>query len=195
MAQPIGPLMMEHRLIERMIALLKNELQRITSKTEVNSVFINNAVDFMRIYADRTHHGKEEDILFRELKKKKISKQHETMMNDLINDHMFARKTTGELVKANQDHLNGISDAINIIIEKLAILTEFYPKHIEKEDKHFFIPVMEYFTQTEKNNMLEEGQVYDRRMIHRKYNSFVLAIEEERQLITKRSNDTWINYM
>lgn len=61
------PIMIEHRLIERMISVVKRTLTKITSAEEVDPVFIDTAVDFIRIYADRTHHGKEEDILFREL--------------------------------------------------------------------------------------------------------------------------------
>jgi len=35
-------------------------------------------------------------------------------------------------------------------------LLDFYPRHIEKEDKHFFIPCMEYFSEAEKEAMLKE---------------------------------------
>ena len=71
---PIAPLMIEHRLIERMIHLIQQELERIQANVAVDpefafvdSVFIDTAVDFLRTYADRCHHGKEEDILFPEL--------------------------------------------------------------------------------------------------------------------------------
>ncbi|MBN2297153.1 MAG: cation-binding protein, partial [Deltaproteobacteria bacterium] len=60
--KPIGPLMWEHRLIEKMLSLFEKEIQRINDTGEVNPVFIDTAVDFIRTYADRTHHGKEEDI-------------------------------------------------------------------------------------------------------------------------------------
>ena len=65
---PIGLLMKEHRLIERMVGLLVKELDRTKKVNDLNPVFIDSAVDFFRTYADRTHHGKEEDILFRELR-------------------------------------------------------------------------------------------------------------------------------
>jgi hemerythrin-like domain-containing protein len=68
--KPIGPLMWEHRLIESMISLMRKEIITINEESEVSTAFINVTVDFFQIYADRTHHGKEEDILFRELKKK-----------------------------------------------------------------------------------------------------------------------------
>lgn len=62
---PIGPLMKKHRLIERMIALMERELFRLKDGKEMDPVFIDVAADFIRTYADRCHHGKEEDILFR----------------------------------------------------------------------------------------------------------------------------------
>ena len=63
--QARGPLMIEHRLIERMLSVIKNVLGKIESENKVDPVLVDTAVDFIRIYADRTHHGKEEDILFR----------------------------------------------------------------------------------------------------------------------------------
>jgi len=68
--KPIGPLMWEHRLIEKMAGLFIREINRIKEENNVNTVFIDSAVDFFRTYADRTHHGKEEDILFRDLEKR-----------------------------------------------------------------------------------------------------------------------------
>ncbi|HMF30231.1 MAG TPA: cation-binding protein, partial [Candidatus Lokiarchaeia archaeon] len=63
--KPVAPLMIEHRLIERMIAVIKKSLPAMRESQTVAPTFIDTAVDFIRMYADRTHHGKEEDILFR----------------------------------------------------------------------------------------------------------------------------------
>ena len=75
--KPIGPLMWEHRVIEKMIGVLRNEIRTITEKSDVNVVLIEQAIDFFRTYADRTHHGKEEDILFRDLARKALSPELE----------------------------------------------------------------------------------------------------------------------
>lgn len=56
---PAGPLMIEHRLIERMVRQLQEELNRIDKRNSVDAVFIDSAVDFFRFYTDRCHHGKE----------------------------------------------------------------------------------------------------------------------------------------
>ena len=70
---PIGPLMIEHRLIEKMLALIQRAIDRGEQQNRINPEFIDLAVDFIRMYADRCHHGKEEDILFRDLTKKPLS--------------------------------------------------------------------------------------------------------------------------
>jgi len=76
--------MVEHRLIERMIALIKNAAAQIQSSGKVDPLFVDAAVDFLRIYADRTHHGKEEDILFRDLGKRPLSADDGRLMKELI---------------------------------------------------------------------------------------------------------------
>jgi len=170
---PIGPLMIEHRLIERMISVISKELSSIETKREINAAFIEVAVDFIRTYADRCHHGKEEDILFRELGKKRLSNKHKQIMEELIEEHRWGRKTVSDLLDAKQKYISGEEEQLKKIIDRMKALVEFYPKHIEKEDKHFFIPCMGYFSEKEKDSMLKEGWEFDRKLIHEKYQGVV----------------------
>ena len=127
---PIAPLMIEHRLIERMIDVMKEQLVLIEKEKKVDREFIETAVDFIRTYADRCHHGKEEDILFRDLGGKKLTDEHKRTMEELV------------------------------------------------EDKHFFIPYMEYFSEAEKEAMLKEEWEFDKSLIHEKYRNIVIAAEK-----------------
>ena len=185
--QPIGPLMIEHRLIERMITLMRCELTRIKDNVAVDPefafvdpVFIDTAVDFIRTYADRCHHGKEEDILFAALGQKELSVEHREAMEDLVRDHVWARKTTAALMQAKEGHLLQKKGALEEILENLGQLVEFYPQHIEREDKHFFIPCMAYFSDAEKAEMLQAMFEFDRQMIHEKYRGVVEGIESRK---------------
>ena len=176
--KPPGPLMIEHRLIERMIKVLAVELEHMAARAVANPQLIQVAVDFFRTYADRTHHGKEEDILFRELKQKPLSRDNETMMNRLIREHVLARQTVGKLSAANDRYIHGDAEALSDIVHELHELVEFYPQHIENEDKHFFLPVMDYFSETEQQAMLAEFWEFDRKMIHEKYRVVVEQVEK-----------------
>jgi hemerythrin-like domain-containing protein len=176
--QARGPLMIEHRLIERMIAIIKDALIQIESTQKVDPVFVDTAVDFIRTYADRTHHGKEEDILFRDLSKRDLSSEDQKVMKELLEEHVFGRKTTKALVEANTLYRNGDKSALTDIADKLRTITEFYPKHIKKEDKVFFPASMAYFTDEEDQAMLAEFWEFDRKMIHEKYRSVVEVLEK-----------------
>lgn len=103
--KPIGPMMWEHRLIEKMLRLFDSEIKKISEWNKVDVVFIDTAVDFIKTYADRTHHGKEEDILFRDLAKKVLTPEHTRIMNELIEEHKYARQTVGKLVDAKARYL------------------------------------------------------------------------------------------
>jgi len=174
--QARGPLMIEHRLIERMISVIKDALLQIELTHKTDPVFVDIAVDFIRIYADRTHHGKEEDILFRELSKRSLSAEDKHVMEELIEEHIFGRQTTKALVEANTRYRNGDESALADIASRLKTLVEFYPKHIEKEDKIFFPASRAYFTDQEDHAMLAEFWEFDRKMIHEKYNSVVEGV-------------------
>lgn len=175
--QARAPLMIEHRLIERMIRRIEKALTEIKEKKKVDPVFVDIAVDFIRTYADRTHHGKEEDILFRDLARKNLSADDQRVMNELIEEHVFARKTTRELVEANDRYRDGDNSALTVIAEKLSTLVATYPKHIEKEDKLFFPSCRAYLSQEEEQRMLEEFWEFDRKMIHEKYSTLVERLE------------------
>lgn len=171
--QARGPLMIEHRLIEQMLSVIKNALAQFESNHGIDPALVDTAVDFIRVYADQTHHGKEEDILFRELDKKPLSENDRQIMNELIEEHVFGRQTTKALVEANTRYRNGDESALDEIAAKLQTLTEFYPKHIEKEDKLFFPSSRSYFSDEEDQAMLEAFWEFDRKMIHEKYKSVV----------------------
>jgi hemerythrin-like domain-containing protein len=175
--QPIGPLMIEHRLIERMIALVGRRAYAAEQTGDIDPIFIDSAVDFVRVYADRTHHGKEEEILFRDLASRDLSDVDRRAMEGLIEDHKLGRRTVADLAAANERYRRGDEESLPAIIEKLRFLAEFYPTHIEKEDKVFFPASMQYFDRAERDAMLAEMWEFDRGMIHEKYKAVVEGLE------------------
>src|SRR4030042_6166187 len=166
---PLGPLMIEHRLIERMIRVIKGRLEDIKTHNAVDPGQVDTIIHFIRSYADRCHHGKEEDILFRALKDKPLSSEHRRIMEELVEDHKLGRKITLSLLEANERHKKGDAAALSAIADGFRSLVEFYPKHIEKEDKHFFIPLMDYFSPEEKEALIKEGYEADSRLLHEEF--------------------------
>ncbi len=170
---PIGLLMKEHRLIEELVSGVQTELSREMEQKTVNFGFLEVAIDFFRTYADKCHHGKEENILFRELEKKQLSTELRKTMQELMDEHIFARKTVNELEASKAEFASGNVESISGIITNLKKLVEFYPKHIAKEDKTFFYPVMAALSKEEQDRMMQEFWDFDKQLIHEKYQSIV----------------------
>jgi hemerythrin-like domain-containing protein len=74
---------------------------------------------------------------------------------------------------------NGDSAALDDVASCLRTLVDFYPRHIEKENKVFFPAARAYFSEAEDQAMLAEFWDFDRKMIHEKYKSAVDNLEGE----------------
>lgn len=177
--KPRGPLMIEHRLIEKMIAIIKQKIPEINKSKQVDPIFIDTAVYFIRMYADKTHHGKEEEIMFRECIKKNMAKEDIKIMNESIEEHKIGRKTVAKIIEAKENYLKG-QNTIDILLEQLDILVDFYPKHILKEDSNFFPSTEKYFSEVELQEMLKEFWEFDKSMIHFKYKQVIAEIEKSK---------------
>jgi hemerythrin-like domain-containing protein len=170
-----------------MVDLLKTEKDLIELGQGPDLDIAYRAVDFFRMYADRCHHGKEEDILFERLKEKQLSPELRARMDELIEDHKHGRKLVGNLEDAARRYEQGNTEAAGDIGKYINELIQFYPDHIEKEDKHFFFPVMELFTKEEKETMLDEYWDFDKQLIHEKYARDVDGLQERKKSAQARS--------
>jgi len=77
-------------------------------------------------------------------------------MNELVEEHVVGRQATKALVDANDRYKKGDEKALIHIADHFKKLVEFYPKHIEKEDKVFFPAARAYLTEAEDQAMLVE---------------------------------------
>jgi len=170
---PVGRLMIEHRLIERMMKLMRLELESIRKENKADMQFLTAAVDFLKIYADKCHHGKEEEILFKVLEEKPLAPEHRKMIDDLLNDHVASRRTVEALGAAKEEYEKGDQITIKDIEHFLQVMLELYAQHIEKEDKHFFLPAMEYLNKQEQEKMLRSFRSFDQSFIHEVYKNVV----------------------
>ena len=141
--KPIAPLMIEHRQIDRMLLVMEKAAAEIKTSSRVDPAFIDAVIDFVMFYGDKTHHGKEETILFAELAKKKISAEHKRIMDELVEEHRAAVRLAESLAAAKRDYVGGDTEAISRIAAILEKMTAHYHAHIFKEDRQFFLPAMD----------------------------------------------------
>lgn len=171
--QARAPLMMEHRLIERMVGKFDSVVGAVRTEGHVDPDAIDTIVDFIRVYADHIHHGKEEDILFRDLEKREMSDEHIRLMQELVDEHVVSRETTGRIADANARYRQGDASALSDISDGLQKLLDLYPQHIDKEDNRFFPETRKYFSDEEEQAVLQEFREFDRKLVHEMYEAVV----------------------
>lgn len=187
---PVGPLMIEHRLIERMIAILDKHVKSADEDNPIDLDLITQGTEFLRYYADHCHHGKEEEYLFKALEQKELAVKHQRILNELIEEHGIARATVKNLVLATERASRGDINAYQDIAKLIEEIATLYPPHIEKEDKAFFLPIMSYFSQAEKDAMLQQFAQFDQGLIHEHYRLLVDSLESSPSLNNSNTSAT-----
>ena len=90
MTQPTRILSDEHQHILTVLKILNQEIDALNSGKEIDVNFFKEAIDFIRNYADKFHHAKEEDILFVEFEKK-AGESHCNPVPQMLHEHELGR--------------------------------------------------------------------------------------------------------
>lgn len=120
---PLKKLVDEHVLIKRWIALIPQVLESLEVDSADDLRNIEQGIDFIRSYADRFHHAKEEEILF------KYFDGNLDILKSMLEDHTKAR-----------GHVKALAEAVEgrekkKIIEHLNAYGRLLTEHIKKEDE------------------------------------------------------------
>ena len=126
-------LVSEHKLILRMLAVLEKNARRTARGEYGNYRFYLDAVDFIRNYADRFHHAKEEDILFEALVENGMPRANSPVAAMLM-EHDQGRAFVRAMEHAADAALDGTPGQDAIIAEKALGYRELLTEHIAKED-------------------------------------------------------------
>ncbi len=175
MSLPVDLLVEEHKLILQAVEAIKGKTSQIRANQPFNPNDVTVMVDFFRTFADRYHHGKEEGILFRALFQKKLSEADRKITGELVLEHALARRTVTALETGNLSFVSGNKGALGDVLKNLQTLVELYPAHIEKEDKHFFYPVMGYFSKREQGDMLAQFRQFNFDFTEKRYSQTVAS--------------------
>ncbi len=123
LSPPMRMLVDEHKLIKRLLAAIPKLTLEADLKDEADRTLLAESIEFIREFADRFHHAKEEEILF------KLFDPETPVLKAMHEDHEAGRAHARAAAKALDDG-DGKSLAENLDAYRL-ILTE----HIRKEDE------------------------------------------------------------
>ncbi|MBW6510617.1 MAG: hemerythrin domain-containing protein [Desulfuromonadaceae bacterium] len=170
----------EHKLILRMIALVEKNTQLLEHGKFRNWQFYLDAVDFIRNYADRFHHAKEEDVLFVELIKNGMPEK-QSPIEAMHIEHDQGRAHVLAIAEAAQKALNGETGQAPVIAENANGYAALLRGHINKEDDILYPLAERILPQAVRDRMLEAYAQAEAKIPHleEKYLKLVERYEQQ----------------
>lgn len=124
----------EHENIRRMLKVARNLSYKIMTNENYDIDDLPKVIDFVRNYADKHHHGKEEDILFETMSKELERLANSGAITGMYIEHDNGRLYMANLEKAVEELKSGNDEARLDIIANLICYADLLDRHIEKEN-------------------------------------------------------------
>lgn len=131
MTSPMQVLIAEHTVIERVLACLETMARGCRAGQPLDVEAAGQALDFLRTFADRVHHGKEEEHLFPLLEQRGMVRERGPT-GVMLAEHEIGRRLMRQMAAAIEGHDSaGYADAAERYVELLRA-------HIQKENHCLF---------------------------------------------------------
>ncbi|HSB11023.1 MAG TPA: hemerythrin domain-containing protein [Blastocatellia bacterium] len=160
MSQPFHILKHEHRVIERVLRSLDGVCARLQGGIVVPAPTLLEIADFITIFADGYHHGKEEKHLFPALERRGITREGGPL-GMMEYEHRVERELIADLRQAIYFYRDGDEPAAHRFVEAAQAFLRLLVGHIEKEDSILFRIGDEVLDDDEKSALVESFKQAD----------------------------------
>jgi hemerythrin-like domain-containing protein len=144
----------EHRLIETVAQALGGVADAIEKGQRADVGMLATAVEFLRVYADKLHHGKEEALFFPMLVQRGVPPQG-CPIGGLTHEHEKGRALVRALAEQAPAYAQDRPGAKEGLLETLRGILDLYQNHIWKEDAMVFPMADKVLTAADQKELTE----------------------------------------
>lgn len=144
----------EHRVIEQVLDCLEKMAERAEGSGQVDVASARKAIDFLRNFADRCHHGKEESHFFPAMEAKGFPREGGPT-GVMLYEHEVGRSRVSRMDEAISTAEAGDGAAVRRFVEHARAFIALLRNHIDKEDHCLFGMADQAFSEAEQNQLLE----------------------------------------
>ncbi len=152
---PAEQLREEHQGILLMLRILEKVVSKLEEKERVDPAHLERIVEFLRVFADKCHHGKEEDLLFPAMEKAGIPRERGPI-GVMLAEHQQGRGYIRGMAEAIDRNRKKDPKALADFAENARNYVVLLTQHIKKEDNVLF-PMGEKVLSKEIQEGLLEG--------------------------------------
>ncbi len=144
----------EHKAILKMLDATEEAARRIRQKEKVTPEVLSGLLEFLRTFADRCHHGKEEACLFPLLEEKGMP--HDMgPVGVMLHEHDQGRELIQTMVQAAEALAAGRKEAGLQWAEAALDYVTLLRAHIEKENNILFVMADNLLSQSDQSNLVD----------------------------------------
>ena len=158
--KPTDILMKEHDAIKKMLKILERMCDKLEAGEQVDNSHLEQVVDFIKNFADKCHHGKEEDILFETMEEAGFTKEAGPI-GVMLSEHDLGRDLVKGFSSAVDRYIGGEGNAVSVIVGNARKYSSLLNQHIDKENNILYPMADNRLSSEQQNNMLEEFEKFE----------------------------------
>jgi len=145
----------EHDGIKLMLNILQSITQQAERSEKVDTNHVAQIMEFITVFVDKCHHGKEEELLFPSLVEMGVMNENGPV-GVMLSEHEEGRKYVREMLVTLNQYKNGDKEALEVFCSNAHQYIDMLRAHIEKENNVLY-PMGEKLLSEKKDEELIEG--------------------------------------
>lgn len=163
----------EHKEIKLMMNILEEICKKLQSGEQINAEHLEQIVDFFKTFADKSHHAKEEDLLFPEMEKAGIPREGGPigcMLSEHDQGRTFIQKLNTAIIKYKNE-----KKSIDQIVENAHGYINLLRQHIDKEDNILFMIADQRLSEESQKKLLED---FEKIKTHKRFHKILHHLKD-----------------
>ncbi len=143
----------EHEGIKVMLNILEQVCRRLEASGSLDQEHFEGILEFLKVFVDKCHHGKEEDLLFPALVAAGSPK--EGPISAMLREHEIGRTYVKSMGEAFAEYMAGDTSASRNIVNKSDDYVVLLRAHIEKENNVLFVMADNHLSECKQDELFE----------------------------------------
>lgn len=176
---PTEQLKEEHKEILHMLNILNSMCRTLDDTKPIVTRDMENIIEFIQVFADQCHHGKEEQYLFSAMVDAGVPKEGGPI-GVMLTEHDMGRDYVKNMNDALERYKNGDEEAAKDISENAKKYIDLLTPHIQKEDNILYAIADAHLSGAKQEELLQRFDEVEKNVIgegtHEKYKEMLERI-------------------
>lgn len=148
-------LIQEHGAIRAMLRVIEKIVEKAQRGEEINTSHLDQIVEFLEVFADKCHHGKEEVVLIPTVRRLGVE-DTDYLSQTILDEHVQARNYTKGIKESLEKYKSGNRESLQELIDNALPYIKLIDSHINKENLTFFPRSDAVLSDQDQQKMFEE---------------------------------------